>query len=176
MSGKRIIRFFLGLLISVATVPFILPLFGVPRSHYLPPMWVYNAATGTAGGIVTDKHSEASNDPFRIGDRLYFVDYKFSARPPTKTAQGDPNHMQDFTGEIMLEHETYHNILVGQPAPVKYEITYPDINGINSANGGEGCTPPNTIRGPWLIWLGLMIAVAVGIMLIFDQIGTKEDI
>jgi hypothetical protein len=172
MSGKRIIRFFIGLVLALAILPLVLPLFGVPRSHFLPPAWVYAQAKGQAQGKVIAERYSLSNNPFEVGTRLFFVTYEFRAKPPT----GDTRHLQMYYGEIEVNKDAYDAENVNDLVAIKYELTYPVVNGIDAVGGGQGCNPPNNILGPWLGWLVLVLFIAVAFMLIFDRIGAKEDI
>ena len=172
MSGKRIIRFIIGLALSLVIVPVILPFCGVPRSQYLPPQWVYAQATGKTKGVVLSERYAVSNNPFQVGVRLFYIDYVFLAKPPS----GPIKKPQHYYGEVQVDKATYDAVNPNQTAPIKYEVTNPNVNGIDIPTVGEGCNPANNILGPWLIWLGVVFALAVVFLLIFDRMGDKEDI
>ena len=174
MSGKRIIRFFISLVIALVIVPVILPFVGVPRSHFLPPQWVYAQAKGQASGVVLSERYSMSNDPFQVGLKLFFIDYVFLAKPPTPIP--GVKKYQHYYGEVEVGKDLYDKANPGQAAPIKYEVTYPDINGIDYDGAGLGCNGPNNILGPWLIWIGLIFVVAVIILLIIERVSAKEDI
>jgi len=174
MSGKRIIRFFIGLVVALVIVPLVLPLVGVPRSHFLPPGWVYAQAKGQASGMVLSERYSMSNDPFQVGLKLFFIKYVFLAKPPTPAPDG--KKYEHYYGEVQVDKDMYDKANPGQAAPIKYELTYPDINGIDYEGAGLGCNGPNNILGPWLIWIGLILVVAVVFLLIFERMGSKEDI
>jgi hypothetical protein len=172
MSGKRIIRFFIGLVIALVILPIGLPLVGVPKSHFLPPMWVYAQAKGTTQGQIINYRYSLSNNPFMVGTKLFFMKYQFRAKPPV----GDTRKMQMYYGEAQVPQEIYHNVNVGDVCPIRYEQTFPELNGIDTTTVGQGCNGPNNVLGPWLVWPALAIFLAIVFMLILDRVGAKEDI
>jgi hypothetical protein len=172
MSGKRIIRLFIGLVIALVILPIILPLVGVPRSHFLPPPWVYAQAKGTTQGRIINYRYSMSNDPFQVGLKLFFMKYEFRAKP----AVGNTTKMQMFYGEAQVPQEVYHNVNIGDVCPIRYELTFPELNGIDTTTVGRGCNGPNNIFGPWLVWPVVAIFLAIIFMLIMDRVGAKEDI
>jgi hypothetical protein len=169
MSGKRILRLFIGLIIALVLVPLVLPLTGVPRSHFLPPQWVYQQAKGQAQGVVLGWRYTESNDPFEVGTKYFFIKYVFLAMPPTPGA----TKMQHYYGEVQVTKQMYHDVTMGEQAPVKYELTYPEINGINYDGAGMAY---NAANNTWYEWLALVVALAVIFMLVMERVGAKEDI
>lgn len=176
MSVKRLVRYFVALIISFVLVYVGAPLVGIPKSHLLPPTAVYKSATGTTTGIVTAYRYSVTNNPFYVGDKIWFVDYKFRAPDPAavKLGAAKPN-MVVYTGSF--RQPTKLEIRVGSKLPIRYETTYPDVNGVDvPREGGVGCGEGSNILSGWLIWLTGTFVLAFGVMMIIERFQNVEDI
>lgn len=152
---------------------------GIPASKFLPPPMVYNTAQGKAHGVVISKEVAPTGNPFKVGDHIYLVKYAFRAPPPFGRAAPKGAQTQRYYGEVRVADETTYNAL--QPDDVipaiKYEVTNPDINGIDDPNGGRSVGAGSNILSGWLIFLALDLALAFGIMmLVLERFGTKENL
>jgi hypothetical protein len=170
----RVMRYLIGLVIAIVLLALILPHVGYPSTRFLPPIWVYQKAQSKTNGIVTAKHSELTNDPFRIGVHMYFIDYKFYAPP---IDQPDNKHLVEYNGEIKIDDENlYSSIHLTNYIPVRYEQTYPWVNGVDSPGPGVGCGEGSNVWSGWWMWLGAAFVLGFFIMVIIDQFAAKQDI
>lgn len=198
MNLRRFLRFLIGLVVAVILLTIILPHVGVPTSRYLPPTLVYQKATGIVTGQVTNKDDQPSNNPFRIGDRIYFIYYTFSApkvdqkidlpQVPVQPANDKPKKKQyikkpkleymDYTGEIRVEKAAFDAYKVGDGISVRYEKTYPWVNGVDPVNGGMGVGvgEGSNILSGWLVWAGVAIVLGALIAAAISYFSEKEDL
>jgi hypothetical protein len=191
MSIKRLGRYLLGLFISVIVLPLVLPHVGVPQTRFLPPPIVYQQATGLVPGDILKAYNVPTNDPFNVGGELYFVDYRFFA-PPVDSPPGAKS-TQEYTGTVRIaskeSYEKFTTPVFGTPAysmnggnpviqniTVRYEKTYPWVNGLDDPPIGIGCGEGSNILSGWLIWVASVFVLAFIIMVIIDQFASKEDI
>ena len=177
MSVKRVLRFLAGLLTASLILWFLLPLFGILPSKFLPPPIVYNNATGKAHGVVISKEVSPTGNPFKVGDHVYLVTYAFRALPPMERGQTKPGPSQRYYGIARTEEGTYNDVHPDDPvAKIRYETTYPDINGIDDGTGGHSVGAGSNILSGWIFFLLLDLALAYGFMLALEQFTTKENI
>ena len=87
MSVNRVLRYLAGLFIATLLLVLILPFVGIPQSKFLPPFMAYAKATGSAWGVITKKEISPTANPFKTGDHVYLLDYKFKAPVPARAAQ-----------------------------------------------------------------------------------------
>lgn len=177
MSVKRVLRFLAGLIVASLLLYFILPLCGFVPAKFLPPPVVYNNAQGKAHGVVISKEVSPTGNPFKVGDHVYLVTYAFRAPPPLERGQTKPGPTVRYYGIARTDEQTYTNVQADDPIPkIKYETTYPDINGIDDESGGRSVGAGSNILSGWLLFLLLDLAVAYGFMLILEQFTSKENI
>ncbi|MBV9852657.1 MAG: hypothetical protein JO250_23600 [Armatimonadetes bacterium] len=176
MSVRRVVRFILGVLIAGVLLMFLLPLFGIPASHFLPPGRVYATAKGITWGTITAKRQMPTNNPFNIGGQMYFVDYTFSAPAPPPRGVPTYGSKQPYNGELRVTKEFYDSFNVGDRFHVRYEKTYPWVNGVVEAANDRGVGEGSNILSGWLIWLGVTIALGYLLMTLFERFGKQEDI
>ncbi|MGI4790325.1 MAG: hypothetical protein ACRYFS_15920, partial [Janthinobacterium lividum] len=144
MSLNRVMRYLGGLVIASILLAVILPLAGIPSSKFLPPSVAYNNATGEAWGIVTKKEVQPTGNPFKVGDHIFLVDYKFKAPDAPARGQTQSGPKQIRTSQIRVDNDVWGDfdqplkggIQPGQLVHVKYEKSYPDINGIDKPDLG----------------------------------------
>ena len=151
----------------------IVPLVGIPRSHLLPPAMVWNAAQGKTTGLIVKYTNEATNNPFKIGDRIYYIRYEFKAVPPEELNAGAHVKRQLYQGRVRLTGDV--GVKPGQTVPVRYELTYPEISGVDDPRAGIGCYGPSAWFSGWLIWLGVCLVLSYGIMLLIERFSHVED-
>ena len=190
MSLRRIVRFIVGIIVAGILLSFILPFAGIPKSHFLPPPFVYNAAQGVTKGLLTGKYYEETSNPFHVGGHMYFVNYLFKAHTPPPRGQTQPGPVQTYQGTVRVDQGTYDSVrttdspdkykgdqlitaVPGQVVRVKYEKTYPEISGI-SADRNIG--PGSNILSGWLLWVVVTVFVGYLLMMLFEQFGTKENL
>jgi hypothetical protein len=171
---RRLFRYLFCLVLAIVVLGFALPFFGIDQAHFLPPTWVYKKAQGQVAGIIYNKYSVQTNDPFRIGQRLYFWQYYFyaDAIQPGKTKPVQT----EFYGEVRVPQEVYDTIKQNQGVTVRYEKTYPWINGLDDPPAGLGCGPASNILSGWLLWLGAAAVLGFVFMGILQNFLPKEDI
>ena len=185
MSLNRIFRYLGGLVIASILLAVILPLVGIPSSKFLPPNLAYSKATGEAWGVITSKEVQPTGNPFKVGDHVFLLDYKFKAPDPPARGQTQPGPKQFHTAQIRvddaiwgdMDHPHKSGVQPGQLVHVKYETTYPDINGIDQPDLGRGCGPGSNILSGWLLFLLLDLVLGYALMmLVLERFGTQENI
>lgn len=177
MSVKRVLRFLAGLIVASLLLWFILPLCGIASSKFLPPGVVYNNATGVAHGVVISKNQSPTGNPFNVGDHVYQVIYAFRAPPPLLKGQTKPGPTVRYYGTARTDGPTFDAVKEDDVIPrIKYEKTYPDINGIDAPNGGRSIGPGSNILSGWLLFVLLDVVLAYGFMVILEQFTDKENI
>lgn len=178
MSVNRVLRFLGGLIIATLLLVLVLPFAGIPQSKFMPPPLVYAKAEGKASGKITGKEISPTANPFKVGDHIYLVSYKFQARPPLVKGQLKPGPYQVYTGTVRVNDEgTYNALQIGGYIPaIKFEKTYPDINGIDDPNGGRSAGAGSNILSGWLLFVLLDLAIAYGFMTLLERFGRQEDI
>ena len=196
MSIRRIFLFLVGALVAGALLMFLLPLAGVPSSHFLPPSRVYMTAQGAAKGNVVSKYYKETSNPFHVGDHLYYVNYEFRAHTPPPRGLTTPGPVQTYTGTISVDKGVYDEFSIPQseantvfkggevitlppsPVHVKYEKTDPEINGItdNWGDGGRSIMGASALLSGWLIWLIVALFVGYLFMMLFERFGKQENI
>ncbi len=185
MSLNRVFRYLGGLVIATVLLAIILPLVGIAPSKFLPPNLAYAKATGEAYGLVTKKEVQPTGNPFKVGDHVYLVDYEFKAPDAPVRGQTQPGPKQLHQAQIRVDdtiwgdadHPNKTGIQPGQLVQVKYETTYPDINGIDKPDLGRGCGPGSNILSGWILFAVLDLVLAyLLMMLVLERFGAKENI
>jgi hypothetical protein len=192
MSLKKAMRFAIGLIVSIVLLAIALPYFGVSKAKFLPPTLVYQKAQGGITGQIVNKYSVQTNDPFKIGERMYFVQYIFTApkvdqqpvqiplingKQVVNKKKKKPGDM-DYLGEIRVNQNTYEYFKIGDGIQVRFEKTYPWVNGVDPAQGGQGVgvgEGSNVLSG-WLIWAGLAVVMGGILATVIGHYSEKEDI
>jgi hypothetical protein len=196
MSLKGILRFIFGIVLAGILLAVILPFVGVPSSHYLPPAWVYNKATGQTRGYITGKYAATSGNPFTIGAEDYFLNYTYKA---PITVKGVPGPKQIFTGTVRVSQDIY-NATGSAPVPgaiqptvqqvtkepyipvrVKYEVTNPTISGLTGTwaltyENGRSIGPGSDNVGFWMIWIFVAIILGYFISILLGRFMAREEI
>ena len=111
-------------------------------------------------GVITKKEVSPTANPFKTGDHVYLLDYKFKAPAALLRGQTQPGQKQLYNAQIKVDAATWGDmenplksgIQVGQLVHVKYETTYPDINGIDKPDLGLGCGPGSNLLSGWLLF------------------------
>jgi hypothetical protein len=189
-------RFFIGWVIALILLAMILPHVGVPQERFMPPSRVYSLAQGKANGNIVNKYTKETTDPFHPGDRVNYVDYEFKVVPPAPPVIGfgaesdaktkankksdNPTKAKDYISlesTVVVGNKLYDNAEKGKSVPVRYEKTFPEINGIDDEEGGQACVGPNLwYSWHWLRWVGLSLVLGYVIMLLIDRFAVKQDI
>jgi hypothetical protein len=184
VSVNRVMRYLGGLILASILLYLILPFAGIPQSKFLPPPIVYNKATGSAYGVITKKEVGPVTNPFKVGDHIYLLDYKFKAPTPPPRGQLQYGPKQLHTAQIRVDVSVWGDpdsaqksgMQPGQTILVRYEKTYPDINGVYRPDLGRGCGPGSNILSGWLLFLLLDLAIAYGFMTLLERFGRQENI
>ena len=185
MSLARVLRFLAGFFIASVLLFFVLPIVGIPASKFLPPPLAYTKATGNAIGVITKKEVQPTGNPFKVGDHVYLLDYKFKAPDPLVRGETKPGPKQVHTNQVRVDEATWGDadhpdksgIQPGQLVRVRFETTYPDINGVSQPDLGRGCGPGSNILSGWILFLVLDLALGyVLMMLVLERFGAKENI
>ena len=183
MSLARVLRYLAGLFLASVLLFIILPFVGIPPSKFLPPNLAYAKADGLAPGRVTKKEVQPTGNPFKVGDHIYLVDYQFSAPDPLTRGETKPGPKQVHSGQIRVDetiwgdadHPNHSGIQPGQLVRIRYDKTYPDINGIDGI--GRGCGPGSNILSGWILFLVLDLVLGyLLMMLVLERFGAKENI
>ena len=185
MSLARVLRYLAGLLIATVLLFFVLPIVGIPASKFLPPNLAYVKAAGEAVGVITKKEVQPTANPFKVGDHVYLLDYKFKAPDPPVRGDLKPGPKQVHTGQIRVDGDVWGDadnpgkggIQPGQLVRVRYEASYPDLNGIDNPDLGRGCGPGANILSGWILFLVLDLGLGyILMMLVLERFGAKENI
>ena len=177
MSVNRVLRFLAGFIVASLLLFFILPLFGIVSAKFLPPGIAYSHALGRAHGVVITKEVTPTGNPFKVGDHVYLVTYAFRAPPPLERGQVKPGPSQRYYGIARTDEESFNNVKPDDPiAKIKYEVTYPEINGIDDASTAQSVGAGSNILSGWIFFLVLDLALAYGFMVILEHFTGKENI
>lgn len=185
MSLARVLRYLAGFFLASVLLFFALPFVGIPPSKFLPPNLAYAKADGLAPGRVTKKEVQPTGNPFKVGDHIYLVDYQFSAPDPLTRGQTKPGPKQLHLGQIRVDESVWGNadspgrsgIQPGQGVRVRYDQSYPDINGVDRPDLGRGCGPGANILSGWILFLVLDLGLGYLLMvLVMERFGAKENI
>jgi hypothetical protein len=160
-----------GMLLSAS-----LPALGIPRSHWLPPPAVYALAAGQTAGTLTGKYAEPSSNPFRVGEQIYFVRFRFPARAPMTLGEKAAGRVRVYEGLVRVEAGDYKAAQIGERVPVRYEPTYPYVNGIPSLpGGGRGVGEGSAVLGGWLVWPAATLLGGYLLMSLLQGIAARRS-
>ncbi len=185
MSLNRVFRYLGGLIIASVLLGFVLPLVGISQAKFLPPNLAYAKAAGLTRGTITKKEVQATANPFKVGDHVYLLDYTFYAPPALVRGEVKPGPKQEYQGQIRVDQALWGDadqpqksgVQPGQIVRVRYEKTYPDINGIDYPEIGRGCGPGSNIFSGWLVFFVLDLALGyLMMMIVLERFGAKENI
>ncbi len=185
MSVNRVLRYLGGLIIASVLLFLILPFVGVAQAKFLPPPLVYAKAAGSAYGVITKKEVSPTANPFKTGEHVYLLDYKFKAAPMAARGLVPLGPKQVYNTQIRVDSDVWGDpdnpqksgMQPGQMVHVKYETTYPDVNGIDKPDLGRGCGAGSNIVSGWLLFVLLDLVLGYGIMaLVLERFGRQEDI
>lgn len=200
MSLSRILRFILGVIIAAVLMGIILPFAGIPSSHFLPPSYVYQKAQGVTRGYVTGKYYEVTANPFHVGKKNYFLNYSFRAHTPPPRGVTQPGPVQTYNATARISRSLYHQYKGQQdlnngtgpnpkqvvplrpyPLRIKYEPSYPDINGIDETwaathQMGRNIGPGSNTFSGWIIYVVAAIILGYLLAMLLETFMKREDI
>ncbi len=196
MSVARLFRYLAGVVIAVILLALVLPLVGVPRSHYLPPGWVYAKAEGVTRGYITGKEYDVTNNPFDVGGKMWFINYQFRAKSPGPHGEPGLGSPQVYYGRVRVDHDAYHQVAVGedtnaadsavaqtvipaapdQTVRVRYETSYPEINGIDATWGSRNIGAGSNNLSGWILWSVAALVLGYFVMLLIERFSNTENI
>ena len=107
-----------------------------------------------------------------------------------------PGPVQAYTGTLRVTKDTYETLpildadknttfhakdiiqLAPYPVRVRYEKTYPEINGIEDAwaNGDRSIAGGSNFWSGWMIWVFVALFLGWLLMMIFERFGRQENI
>ncbi|MDX1934883.1 MAG: hypothetical protein SFU56_19985 [Capsulimonadales bacterium] len=164
MTIKSIVRFVVGLFLAALLLNIALPYAGIPKAQLYPPPFVYGNATGKTRGVVTRTYKQETSDPFHVGEKLSYVEYRFRA-PYTPLLFGDPKSdpAKVYTGVAQVKNEDFDKFKQGVAVPIRFETTYPVISGIDHPTGGMNVGKGSGILSGWIGWA--IVTVVIGYFL-----------
>lgn len=176
MSLNRLFRYVVGLIVGWLLMFFLLPLAGITRAKIIPPSAAFSNAKGWTIGTVTAKRRDTTGNPFHVGDHIYFLDYTFYAKPVWPGETVGPK--TQYNGTFRVDQSTYEAAKVDDRLKIKYEKSYPWINGDGSTSGvlGRSVAEGSNVLSGWLIFVVLDFILAYIIMLILERFTGREDI
>ena len=175
MNTKALVRLLVGLVLAAIVMAILLPIIGIPRSQMLPPAMVYSGARGKASGVITKKYTHGTRNPFKVGERTYFLEYRFSAPAPKSLGVANPGQARVYTGSAPVAHSLYNQVKEGQRAPVRYETTYPAINGIAAAGAGRSVGAGSATMSGWLIYFFAWLVLGYVLSTVVANLMPRDD-
>lgn len=172
MTPKSIVRLILGILVAVGLLMFALPAIGIPKGVFLPPPVVYSGAKGITQGRVTGKRELESGNPFKVGTKVFLIDYSFRAPTPKRLGATGAGKPAAFTGTIGVEQGVFNSVQPGAPVPIRYEKTNPAVNGINAKGMGRG---GDGFIGGWILFTIVALGLGFAIAPLFERIIRRDD-
>jgi hypothetical protein len=176
LTLRRIVAYLVCLLVVAMLFQIALPAVGIPRAQLLPPPRVYADAKGRTTGRITAKPTSPSANPFHVGTIWYFIEYAFQAPAPAMLGVRRPGARQTYRGSVRVDKGTYDAVKEGGPVPVRYETTYPVINGIDAPNGGRSTGAGSSLFSWWILWALLTLFVAYLLFTLVSPFLKPENI
>lgn len=128
------------------------------------------------GGGITRKYDKAASNPFRVGGKNYFVDYRFTAPAPAAlgTAAARPGVPKIYEGTAQVDQKLYNAIRLGQSAPVRYEVTNPAVSGIDSRQAGRNIRGGSALLSGWLLYPFATLCAGLVLLGLWERIRPHE--
>jgi len=175
MTTKSLLRLLIGCAIAACLIIGILPSVGLPRAQILPPPMIYGQATGKTYGYVTKKKVEDSPNPFESGVKVFRVDYRFRATVPPNLGAKKVGKQEVYTGRAYVERGLYDGLQVGAQVPVKFEKTYPVINGINVKGGERSTEQGSGLLSGWILYAIAIVVLGYCIAPLLERVMLREN-
>lgn len=175
MSVKSILRFVIGFAIALGILSFAVPFANIPRSQLFAPILVYPSIKGRTTGMVTKRRDLPTSAWFRMGDRDYFIEYAFLAKSPLILGGPPPGKMTQYTGSVGVSAADFEKVKAGQKIPVRFDPTYPDINGVDAPWGGRSGIGASRMISGWIFWFFGTIALGYVIAPLVERIALRES-
>ncbi|GAB4458707.1 MAG: hypothetical protein OHK0029_20250 [Armatimonadaceae bacterium] len=173
---KTVVRYLIAFVIVTLAFALILPAVGIPRGMMFPPAFVYGNAQGKTKGMIVKKYQERSSNPFRVGQYNEFVDIQFrAAYKPILFGDQKADPKKLYTGKVPVSEDAYAKFQQGMIVPVKYDMEYPPINGIDMKEGGQSHIGPANLVGTWLIFFGIVVVLAHVLSPFLERIMLRES-
>ncbi len=169
MNLKLIVRFLICLAAAIFLLLSLLPKAGIPKSHSLPPNVVYAGARGRATGVITKKYDKDVWNPLRSGEKTYYLDYRFAARAPAAPGVTRPGVPKTYNGTVVVNRELYDLVRIGQSAPVRYEVTHPEISGLDARQAGRSIRGGSALLSGWLVYAFAALCVSCVLMGLLER-------
>ena len=176
MNVRSILRLVIGIALAATLLSIALPYLGIPRSHLLPPGMVYPGARGKTQGIITDKRTRGTPNPFRVGLTVYLLEYRFVAKAPAILRESKPGTLKTYRGVAQVDKGLWGALAAGSPVPVRYELTHPDINGIELRGAGRSEVEGSAPISGWLIWVAASLFLGYMFTPLLERILPRGDI
>lgn len=177
-SPRRIIALIVCVVLVAIALQAVLPAVGIPKSRLLPPPQAFAQAKGKARGIVTGTSTEGTANPFKVGEgeRYHYIDYVFQARVPQALGQSSPGKLKRYQGHVRVDKEMKNAVKPGQAVPVRYETTFPEMNGIDGPRGGRTGGPTSAVFSTWLLYPLLSLFFGYLLFVSVSPFLKQEDI
>ena len=176
MNVRSILRLVIGIALAAVLLSIALPYIGIPRSQLLPPGMVYAGARGKTQGILTDKRTRGTPNPFRVGLTVYLLEYRFVAKAPAIFRESEPGKPKTYRGVAQVDKGVWDALAAGSPVPIRYEITHPDINGIDLRGAGRSEVEGSAPVSGWLIWVAASVLLGYMLTPLLERILPRGDI
>jgi hypothetical protein len=175
VNVRSILRLVIGIALAAILLSVALPYIGIPRSHLLPPGMVYAGARGKTQGIIVSKRTRGTPNPFRVGLVVYLLEYQFAAKTPANLGESQPGKIKRYRGVSQVEKGVWDAFSEGNPVPVRYDPTHPDICGIDLRGAGRSEVEGSAPVSGWLMYV--VAALILGYMLtpLLERILPRGD-
>ena len=177
MTTKGIFRYLISIFILMVVLSIALPLAGIPRQVIIAPPLAYLQAGGTTSGYVTSKDTSPTANVFHVGDKDFFVRYRFKgpALPPMGQHVVAPGATAVYLGHAQVSEAFYGTAAAGQTVPVRFEPGDPVINGISAPGGGRNGDGAASIVSAWVLWDIAILVVAYPLAMLLERIMLRES-
>ena len=176
MTVKSVLRFLIGYLLASLLMAVLLPAIGVPRAELLPPAIVYSNASGVGKGVIVSKQKDFTANPFHTGDAVYLVRYAFRTNAPKILGNSNvPGQSTRYYGLLNVDAPIYDSMKEQDIVSVKFEPTYPDINGLTSPDLGRSGGPGSAAFSGWLLWIVVAVVLAYLIAPLLERFMLRES-
>jgi len=179
MSSKAILRFLIGCVIAALFLIFLLPAIGVPKSYLLPAPVIYGEAKGKAIAFVNMKKTGGNPNPFKSVETMHYITYRFKAASPKnlieKPKPGEEKAKKVYVGRAAVTESFYENAKIGDTVPVRFEVTRPDISGIDKPEGGTNDQGGGALIGSWVLFVLGILVLGYAIAPLLQMVILRED-
>lgn len=175
MTTKTILRLLIGCAIAAGLIIGLLPQIGIPRAQILPPPTIYGQAKGKTFGYVTLKKREETSNPFKSGEKIYRIDYRFRATVPPNLGAKNVGKQEVYTGKAYIAKGLWDQLEVGSQVPVRFEKTYPVINGVDGRGGERSTAQGSGLMSGWIFYAIGIVVLGYCIAPLLERVMLREN-